>query len=626
MATFPIPEPPSLDSHPRLAPTHPMAVPFPQVDGRGEALTAAPRSRSLPVAPMVSSHPSASIPTEAPRPSRLSAESVVQTLADLGVEHAFGVSGGGIGHIYDALCRSSIELHHFQHEAGAAFAATEANLASGKPAVVFATTGPGLLNTLTGLVAARWDGAKVVLLSGATSAHLRGRWPTQETSPYSLPQDALFGDGKIFDFATCVADVAELPGVFRRLAAGLEGPGGFVAHVSLPLSIQAADGPGSLPRLETPGGAATVPEATVSHCARLLRRGGFAVWVGFGAREAADEVRSLIERTGAPVISSPRGKGIVPEDHPQFVGVSGLGGHESVGEFMRRYRPRWLLVLGSRLGEATSFWDADMLPEEGFVHVDLDSRVPGTAFPEARTVAVVGDVGQFASALVRHFPPRRNPRRSRVPNECRPLCETVPLTLAGGPVRPQELMAAVQRQVIDRSDALVMSDCGYAFVWCSHYLRFAEAGRYRLNTQLGAMGHFAAGVVGAALARRGKAVALVGDGSMLMGAELQAAVAADAPAVWVVLNDGGYGICRDGHEALGFAGDGLGFQSVDFAAIARAVGAEGLRVEDESSLDVALEIALEAAGPFVVDVVVDREQKPPLAGRFRNLAKQADSQ
>ncbi len=105
------------------------------------------------------------------------AEALVDLLADQGVERAFGVSGGAIALVFDALVASSrVALHHFRHETGAAFAAAEAYFVSRKPTVVFTTTGPGTLNALTGISAARWDGAKVVLVSGATSTPQRPRW------------------------------------------------------------------------------------------------------------------------------------------------------------------------------------------------------------------------------------------------------------------------------------------------------------------------------------------------------------------------------------------------------------------------------------------------------------------
>jgi acetolactate synthase-1/2/3 large subunit len=547
---------------------------------------------------------------------------LVEHLASLGVERAFGISGGAIALLFDALQESTIELSHFRHETGAAFAAAEACFATGKPTVVFVTTGPGVLNSLTGLTAARWDGAKVVLVSGATSAPQRGRWATQETSPYTLPQDGLYTKGPIFDYAVRVEGVAELPEVFRRLSLGLRRPGGFIAHLSMPMGVQSKriDRPAKKPTLSL-GAPAASPE-DVELCAELLEQGPFAIWAGFGATGAADQVRRLAERSGAAVFCSPRAKGVIPESHPNYLGVTGLGGHETVAEYMLARRPAWVLVLGTRLGEATSFWDRDLLPTEGLIHVDLDPEVPGTAYPDFETLGIQAEIGNFLQALLEHFPGRPVKPASRP----RRLEEPVPLRQRGRlPVRPRVLMDTVQRHVVNRSDAVVLAECGNSFAWCNHYLRFDEAGRYRVSTLFGSMGHAAAGVVGAALARGGKAVAVVGDGSMLMNCEISTAAQYRVPAVWVVLNDSGYGMCRDGHQALGLTGENVDFPRVDFAGLAASVGAAGVTVDTEDQLEDAFSRAMAAEGPFVVDVRVDGSEPSPLLKRFESLIKQGNS-
>lgn len=609
--------------------------------------------------------------------SRTVVAALTEHLTDLGIEQAFGVSGGAIALFFDALVDSSVELCHFRHESGAAFAALEAHFATGKPTVVFTTTGPGLLNSLTGMTAARWDGGKVILISGATTSPQRGRWATQESSPYTLPQDGLYSKGPIFDFAIRVESPAELPEVFRRLALGLAQPGGFVAHVSLPMGVQskridASPGKSSL-SLSSPAAA----PADVKDCARLLKQGSFAIWAGFGATAAADQVLELVESSGAKVFCSPRAKGVVPENHPSFLGVSGLGGHSAVTDYMVTRRPRWLLVLGSRLGEPTSFWDRDLLPVEGLIHVDLDPEVPGTAFPDFKTIGIQAEIGHFLEALLPYFSTdHSDPAAEDVPvvdaevldaewsrraAEMGPVgveaavvddrrlspCDS-PATMALSdlassdsssedlepeleprrgqiPVRPRVLMSSLQRHVVCDSDAVVLAECGNSFAWCNHHLRFSTPGRYRVSTLFGSMGHAAAGVVGAALARGGKAVAVVGDGSMLMNSELSTAVQYRAQAVWVVLNDAGYGMCRDGHRALGLTDQEVDIPRVDFVAMARAVGADGVLLETEQQVDEAMQQAMAATGPFVVDVRIDTDDPSPLLKRFESLIKQGNS-
>jgi hypothetical protein len=109
------------------------------------------------------------------------ADAIAQMLADLGFKYAFGVAGGAMATIWGALSNSSIQVIHCRHEGGAAFAAVEACFASDRPVVVFTTAGPGLTNSLTGLLAGRGEGAKVILISACTSAAQRGRWAIQET-------------------------------------------------------------------------------------------------------------------------------------------------------------------------------------------------------------------------------------------------------------------------------------------------------------------------------------------------------------------------------------------------------------------------------------------------------------
>lgn len=563
-------------------------------------------------------------------------KALLDALSRFGVRQAFGLSGGAIALFFDALSEAEIETYHARHETGAAFAACEASLASRRPTVVFTTSGPGLLNALTGMTACRWDGAQVILVSGTTNAPQRGRWATQESSSYTLPQDVLYTKGPLFDFALRMESACELPEVIHRLGQGIAGAGGFVAHIGLPVSVQAAPCD-VMPR--PPAIYASHPHAhprEVAEIAHRLKEQPFVIWLGHGARGAARRVRHLAEVSGAQVICSPRAKGIFPEGHKLFLGVSGLGGHRAVNQLMIQQKPKWALVLGTRLGEATSFWDEDLLPKQGFIHVDLDPEVPGTAYPEAMTWAVHAEIDGFLEELLRYFPVGSDERpfhtRGLAPHPWhRAAPRLMPLRLAGeGPtagatVRPQALMAVLQRRVVEGSDAIVLSECGNSFAWTTHHLCFDEPGRYRVSTLFGSMGHMCSGVVGAALGAGRRAVAVVGDGSMLMTSEVSTAVQYQVSAIWVVLNDAGYGMCRDGHQALGLTDAHVDFPRVDFVKLARSLGAEGCQVKCEGHLDRAFDQALEASGPFLIDVHIDVREASPLLERFESLIRQGNS-
>jgi acetolactate synthase-1/2/3 large subunit len=543
-------------------------------------------------------------------------ETVVKMLEDMGVESAFGVSGGGIGPLWASLNRSKIQVLHFRHESGAAFAACEAHFASDRPVVVFVTTGPGITNALTGLLAARGEGAKVILLSATTASGNRGRWACQETSAHTLPISGIFTPGVLFNYATIVETGEEIPEISRRLAQGLSQAGGFVAHISIPTPIQTKPCTARSQFGFTRAVSVTSEEA-IAESVRLLSQEPFAIWVGFGAREAAAEVCQLAERTGAAVMCSPRAKGIFPENHPQFIGVTGFSGHASVLKYMQSQQPHRILVLGTRLGEPTSFWNPLMIPSGGFIHVDIDPEVPGVAYPSVPTFAIQSEVKAFLKSLLAYFPQRRG-NSPILPNpELQP-----PSPYIDGLVRPEALMDAIQKIIVEDSNAVILAEAGNSFAWATNRLRFTQPGRYRISTGVGAMGHAVTGVVGATWGGNGKAIAIVGDGAMLMNSEVSTAVKFDIPAVWIVLNDGRYNMCAQGMNLQGFQGVDTEIPSTNFVKLAQSMGADGIRVSTELELEAALIKALAATVPFVVDINLDPKQPAPIGGRIRSLIQQ----
>ncbi|MEH2158340.1 scytonemin biosynthesis protein ScyA [Nostoc sp.] len=549
------------------------------------------------------------------------ADAIAQMLENLGVSYAFGVAGGAMASLWGALSNSSIEVLNFRHEAGAAFAATEAYFANNRPTVVFTTAGPGITNAITGLFAARGEGAKVILLSACTSAPQRGRWAIQETSTYTLPSGGIFTSGALFNYAITIESAAQLPQIFRKLALAMAQPGGFVAHLSIPTAVQTSLVEDiALPQLDVSPFPMTASKEAIAKSVELLSSGPFAIWVGFGARDAAAEILQLAEKTGAAVICSPRGKGIFPEDHPQFLGVTGLGGHASVLTYMEEQPPLRTLVLGTRLGEPTSFWSTALVPKGGFVHVDIDPEVPGVAYPQVETFGVRSDIKAFVKELLQQLPDAPHSTTLSLPRPEHKAIEPAPDV--DYPVRPEVLMAAIQKIIVEGSNAIVMAECGNSFTWSTHLLQFAEANRYRVSTGVGAMGHAVTGVLGAALANNSKAVGIVGDGAMLMNNEISTAVKYKIPAIWIVLNDARYNMCHQGMKILGLKGADATLPPTNFAMIARGMGAEAIVVVRESDIEPALEQAIASNVPFLIDVVIDADRPAPSGGRNKSLAAQ----
>ncbi len=394
-----------------------------------------------------------------PAPARRGADRVVDWLLAQGVRLAFGVTGGAVAHLWHALGHApGLRVVHTAHESSAAFAATEASLETGAPVAVFTTTGPGLTNALTGIVAARQEGARVIVLSAATPVSRRLRGATQETAEGG-PLSGLYQAGPLFDEAALITDARMLAPALQRAAEALARPGGAVVHLGLASDVQAEVSHEPLPVGPVRLAGARVDPAMVDAIAALAARRGFVV-VGFGARDAAAEVRALVERTGWLAASTPRGKGILSERHPRCVGVLGVGGHDSA-EAALVERPEVVLALGTHLGEASSGWTDALRPTRLLVQVSDTGELAAGAYPSAPLVAVQASVAPFLRDLLERLP------------EVPPVAPRPAVVVAGpprklGPVRPSFLLDTVQRVVVDGSDALVLAESGNSFAWAIH--------------------------------------------------------------------------------------------------------------------------------------------------------------
>jgi acetolactate synthase-1/2/3 large subunit len=287
---------------------------------------------------------------------------------------------------------------------------------------------------------------------------------------------------------------------------------------------------------------------------------------------------------------------------------------------LERHDPESIIVLGSRLGEFSSMWDERFVRPRGFLHVDLDPDAIGVAYPRAETHAIRADIDAFLRAVLAKLPTSLASRAAPRFHGHRPPSPQIPRR--HGLVRPQVLMEAIQRVMVEGSEALILTEAGNSFAWGNHSLYFPKPGRYRVSTSWGSMGHAVSGVLGAGLCRGEKAVAVAGDGAMLMNNELSTAVQYGVPAVWIILNDSQYGLIEHGMRSLGYVPEGTEIPRVDFVAIARAVGADGVRVSGEQELEAALAQAMAAPGPFVVDVLIDPVEPPPVGSRVERLREQ----
>ncbi|HEU4615988.1 MAG TPA: thiamine pyrophosphate-binding protein, partial [Kofleriaceae bacterium] len=278
------------------------------------------------------------------------ADLLVSMLADAGVDVVFGLPGGAISPVHDALLDHSIRVITTKHEAGAMFAAAGYAHTTGKLGVVAVTSGPGALNAMTGLASAWCDSLPVLLLVGDVPRVAQGKGVLQDSSSHGLQIVEM--SRHISKLSAEIASPSALPHMLRRaIATALSGRKGPVV-LTLPIDIMTANV--SAPRV---GGTVTmgglVAGETLDEIAELLlgaERPLILAGSGVRGHGAPEKLRAVAERFGCPVATTPKAKGVFPETHDLSLGVLGLGGHRSA----RRYLDSGVdvvLAIGTSLGD-----------------------------------------------------------------------------------------------------------------------------------------------------------------------------------------------------------------------------------------------------------------------------------
>jgi acetolactate synthase-1/2/3 large subunit len=359
------------------------------------------------------------------------------------------------------------------------------------------------------------------------------------------------------------------------------------------------------------------------------------VFVGHGVTlaEAGDDLTALVRRLRIPVAYAPNGFGTLDMTDPLALGWVGRNGAFPANEAARTCDV--LLAVGVRFDDRTSSsWIPGYsfnIPPTRLIHVDIDPGEIGRNYPVE--IGIVGDartvlrqMGELASSL-RVEPARRAPWLAEIDGWRRQWDDFVKPGRESDaePIHPLRVIDALAAVLPE--DGIVLPDVGVHHNWVVQFWK-ARRPQTLLNTWgFGAMGFAVAGVLGAKLAAPDRpCVAVCGDGGFMMRPDvLCTAVEYDIPAVWLIWNNFAYGAIRDIQHGLlakreiatSFVRERDGqLVNPDFVALARACGADGLRVERPSDLAPALGAALSAGGPFVLDVRVDRDIRPPSVGTW----------
>lgn len=570
------------------------------------------------------------------------ADLIIAYLEQIGVQYVFGVPGGAIEPLYNALARSQrrgrISPVVARHESGAAFMADGYARDSGRLGVCCTTTGPGVTNAITGVASAYQDDVPMLVITAQTPLESFGRGAVQESSCTGIDTVAMMRHCTHYN--TLVSHVAQLE--YKLIAAitmafQARGP----VHLSVPLDILRAplalEAP--LRRLDSLLYRPRACDAEIMDalCRRVRAAKRIIVVVGEGCRGAAARVLAFAESRGAVLVATPQGKGLIDPYHSHYRGICGLAGHRTARDLLMHPSVDLVLVAGSGLDEqAGQGWlhheglqgklvhidelarhfvrsqhaDLHVCGDVGKVFEDMLSGLSGTRAEaqlpwdmRMQTLPCYPNVVSFdrrvrerrhaagASPIDAQDERRRSDRR--IAAAALPLRRAFALnseekcSSAATPVKPQRLMYELSR--LFPPGTRFLADIGNGFLWGIHYLHPAQPCNgdqpapldyFRTSMGFASMGWAVGAAVGTALSDPDRpVVCIVGDGSYLMSSqEITVALMCRLPVIFLILNDQALGTVKHGQRLARAERIGFELPPIDYAGMAKAMGIDAYRV------------------------------------------------
>jgi acetolactate synthase-1/2/3 large subunit len=556
---------------------------------------------------------------------RISSYLLCDYLERIGVEVIFGLCGHANIALLDALGKSRIRFISTRHEQVAAHAADGYARASGKVGVLLTHLGPGLTNATTGVANAALDSIPMVVISGDIPSYYYGRHPHQE---FNLHQDAdQFQIYRPFCKRVYRVDrAADLPRIIERAfhlaQSGRPGP----VLVSIPMDFLSADLPvDAFQQVPAEIARPSIDPAVVSRIVAMLADAERPViYAGGGviSARATGELAALAEALEVPVAHSLMGKGVMHEEHPLLLGMTGFWGTPIANDTCRDADV--MLAVGTRLAEASSSsWDRRFTfaaPPTRVIHIDADLAEIGRNL--STELGVVADARLALAALAEAARGRQH--RSRGPIRDRIRDGRTEFTAKWAhqwtsdqyPLRPERILSELRKEV--PADGFICTDVGWNKNGVAQQFSITVPGTFVTPSGLATMGFGPSAVLGVKVAHPDRAaVALIGDGGFGSNpAVVATAMEAGLPVVWVVMDNNAYGTIAGLEEMHYGSSFGCLFECegqpyrIDFAAIARAYGANGVFIDSPDQLGPALREALKAARPTVIQVPMENAPTP----------------
>jgi acetolactate synthase-1/2/3 large subunit len=545
-------------------------------------------------------------------------EAIVKGLEGVGTEAAFGGAGENAAGLMIALKHSEkIRGVITRHEQAASFMACGYAMYTDRLGVCFATAGPGAFNLFSGLAMAMSDSYPVLAISGYASLEWRGRGSLNETSGRNRTPDSHAMFTATTKKSYLLEDIADTCDVLEEAVnVAFEGRPGPV-HIHVPENLthrgEKVENYHDVrldvaPVLPDPGRV----EEIAAMLAQALAKGKRVVaLVGFGAIRsgAGDEVRRLVERFQIPLLTTLDGKGILAEDHPLCVGVFSDSGHTSAWKAFREAKV--VLCIGNALNQHATFnYREDLFEDKILVHVNISETEIDKAYKA--DYALVSDAKPAVAALVEALEAKvgvvpdvrvdaQDYEAHHIRHHIADLTDTV---------HPGQLAQSIGRLLPPRG--ILLADAGAHLAWLGYYVELQEGQHFRKAGEFGPMAGHVNGALGVKVAHPDRTVVVgCGDGCYnLSGFELMTAVEHDIGVIWVIFDDRQFKLIKL-YQLSTYAESALvEFDNPDYAAYARACGADGYRVDSIEEFERAFTAALASGRPTVIDVEITRWALP----------------
>ena len=529
------------------------------------------------------------------------AQMVVKSLEAEGVDTIFGLPGGTVIHLYDAIYDSKINHVLMRHEQAASHAADGYARVSGKPGVCIATSGPGATNLVTGIATANLDSVPMVAITGQVATTMIGTDAFQEA-------DIMGATIPLVKHSMQVRTPEQIPVAVKKAfyiaSTGRPGP----VLIDVPADVQKGFGEFKCPQsISFPGydperGAdLSQLDAAVSlleHAERpVIFAGGGVIRSG-----AAGKLTELAEKLEIPVVTSLLGKGLFPESHPLglSLGMAGMHGHPVANRALMTADV--ILAVGSRFSDRSTGKRSSFASEAKIIHIDLDPAEIDKAIESE--VWLVGDAGKIIDAIRKSISKKYFDRSHWLEElELIRQKEPLPRNEYAGEIAPWQVIETLRE--ITGGKSVLTTEVGQHQMWAALHYKVEEPRRFVTSGGLGTMGFGFPSAIGAALACPGQHVCCIaGDGSFMMNIqELDTCARYNIPVKVFILNNSCLGMVRQWQQLFyeHRYSNTIYNRNPDFVKIAEGMGVSGFSATRPEEIRKTIEAALKVPGPALVD-------------------------